>query len=517
MQHLFLFLFLFIGLAVTLMVQQRKVRWLYIGIHLLLAVVYFTMDQASLLFSAWLLVNIGFLVFAYQKYYPKQKEDDQLSSREFWMMAGILVLIIASVQITVSTSIPVINRIFDTRFDALTNLNFRNEYYGLWQVPFAIMVLILMGVTQFLNYRKTGNLKKLGSELKLPLWLALLFTAIFSLVFSLGISEWRYILLLFAAIFAVAANASWMFRLFRVNTLQTGAALAHLGFAMLIIGALVSSVRKTPISENQEKFNLQVLDESFLNNENVLLRKGDTVKMDQYFITYRGKKREGVNIFYNIGYFEAVWDHQLKTWQQGDSLFSLNPWIQQNEQFGQVSEPDTRHYWSHDVFTHIKWADTELNDHGHEDDDFMNRIFHQVELGNTYQHDNLQINFKDIYLVDNPLEKRELGLQSNDMVIRGSFEVQDVNDPKKKELMQPVYLVKDSVQLISRPAYSELLQVELEITELSQKPNSVLLSIREKEYLVMQALLFPGMNLLWGGCLVMILGMGMVMVKRWRR
>ncbi len=103
------------------------------------------------------------------------------------------------------------------------------------------------------------------------------------------------------------------------------------------------------------------------------------------------------------------------------------------------------------------------------------------------------------------------------MVIRGSFEVQDVNDPKKKELMQPVYLVKDSVQLISRPAYSELLQVELEITELSQKPNSVLLSIREKEYLVMQALLFPGMNLLWGGCLVMILGMGMVMVKRWRR
>ena len=34
--------------------------------------------------------------------------------------------------------------------------------------------------------------------------------------------------------------------------------------------------------------------------------------------------------------------------------------------------------------------------------------------------------------------------------------------------------------------------------------------------LVMQAVIFPGMNLLWSGCIVMVLGLGVVLVKRWR-
>jgi cytochrome c-type biogenesis protein CcmF len=372
-----------------------------------------------------------------------------------------------------------------------------------------------MGLTQLLSYHKTFQIKKRLTRLKKPLLLAFLASIIASFLFSFGPSDWQYALLLFAALFAMAANLSWLVSLVKRNTLQAGAAISHLGFALLIVGALLSNARKTPISHNADKFDLQMLDESFLNNENVLLRKGDTVKMNNYYITYRGKKKEGVNIYYDIGYYEAVLDHEDMRWQRGDSLFSLTPSIQQNEKFGNVSEPDTRHYWSHDVFTHVKWADTEIHHADHPDDDFMNRILKEVQLGKKYQHDNLLIAFNDIYLLNSITEKEELGLHENDVVVQADFSLSDVTDAGKKDVLSPIFIVKDSVSIYSQAAYSDLLQVELDIQRLTKQPNTVVLSIREKEYLVMQALIFPGMNLLWTGCIVMIAGMGLVLYRRW--
>ena len=516
MTHLFLFLFISLTIAVVIILKNKKVQWAYITSSLVLIVAYLLDIPNNVLFIAWILTIIGFLIFGYSRYYPKQEEDDHMSSREFWMLAGILVIVVSAIQISISTSIPVINRLFDTQFDAFTNLARRNEYYGLWQVPFAIIVLGLMGFTQVLKYKKTKNVKSTLSQLRKPLVISLLISLVFVVIFSYGFSDWQYILLLFTSVFAVSANGSWLIKTFRKNTLQAGAALAHIGFALLIVGALISSSRKTPISKNTESFNLQLLDESFANNENVLLRKGDTVKMDRYFITYRGKERNGANIYYNIGYYEALWDHKQMTWSRGDSLFSLTPFIQQNEQFGQVSEPDTRHYWSHDVFTHIKWADTELHDHDHPDDDFMNRILKEVKTGNTYQHDNLLIDFRNISLVNNLSEKKQLGLDPDDIVVKTNFDVKDVNNEQNRDILQPLFIVKDSIEVLSQPDYSEDLQVELAIERLSNRPNTIRLSIREKEYLVMQAMIFPGMNLLWAGCIIMVLGTMIVLVKRWR-
>ncbi len=515
MSHLFLFFFLFITLAVSFMIKKKKHRVFFWIFSIVLVAAYFFNATTNILFISWIVILTMFLIFAYQKYYPKQQKDDPISSREFWMMAGILVLVVASIQITISTSIPVINRLFGTNFDAFTNLDLRNEFYGIWQVPFAIIVMILMGFTQVLKYKKTRNVRAQLLQLKWPLIISGIATLILVFIFSYGLATWRYALLLFVTLFALGANLQWFWWLIQKNTLQAGSALAHIGFALLIAGALISSASKTPISQNQNAFDLRILDESFQNNENVLLRKGDTVQMKNYFITYRGKKREGVNVYYNIGYYESLWDHDNMHWRKGDSLFSLQPFIQQNEQFGQVSEPDTRHYWSHDVFTHIKWADTEINDHGHEDDDFMNRVFKEVELGQTYQHDNLRIKFQDIYLINNIEEKQKLGLHPQDIVISAEFLLEDINNEQKQDLLQPLFVVMDSAQVTSFPAYSETLQVELDILELAQQANTLQLSIREKEYLVMQAVLFPGMNLLWLGCIVMVVGLGNVLVKRW--
>ncbi|MGK7393528.1 MAG: cytochrome c biogenesis protein CcsA [Candidatus Cyclobacteriaceae bacterium M3_2C_046] len=513
--HLWLFLMIFSMLAAGLMLRKTRLQWYYVAGNIMIILLFGLGQPFNLLLIGWLIMNGGFLLWAYHHYYPRSDQDDSFSSREFWMMTGIFILLLSAGQVILSTSIPVINRLFDTQFDAFTNLDQRNLYYGQWQVPFAIVFTALMAFTPILKFGQTSTWRIRINRLRIPLLLAGILTLIIFWLLSYQWEDWKYMLLLFTTLLALAANGQWMWRVFSKNKLAAGSALAHFGFALLLAGALISSTGKKPISQDMH-YNLQVLDESFLNNENVLIKKGDTVKMDKYFITYQGKHREGVNIHYNINYFKAEWNHQLRRWQPGDALFNLSPYIQQNEKFGNVSEPDTRHYLGHDIFTHVKWADTELNDHGHPDDDFMNMVVEKVKRGKTFQHENLRIEFKDIYLLNDPDQKAKMGLNQSDIVVKTIFQVQDLNDSSRHDLLQPLFLVKDSLEISSLPDYSEILQVEFDLAELDKEPETVHLLLREKEYLVMQAIMFPGMNLLWTGCIIMVLGCGLVFYQRWQ-
>jgi hypothetical protein len=55
------------------------------------------------------------------------------------------------------------------------------------------------------------------------------------------------------------------------------------------------------------------LGEDYDNRENILLMKGDTLRMAEYFVTYKGKVKEGVNIFYEVEYLTqpspSVFEH----------------------------------------------------------------------------------------------------------------------------------------------------------------------------------------------------------------
>ncbi|MEK6616999.1 MAG: cytochrome c biogenesis protein CcsA, partial [Bacteroidota bacterium] len=71
--------------------------------------------------SGQLLVYLGFftllaiilLIVNFNKL-PKSPQEDSIWSREFWMLIGALILLIAYFQISLTTSIPVINKVFGT-------------------------------------------------------------------------------------------------------------------------------------------------------------------------------------------------------------------------------------------------------------------------------------------------------------------------------------------------------------------------------------------------------------------
>jgi cytochrome c-type biogenesis protein CcmF len=509
--HLLLFLFFFTILGTGSIIKSRKPLLLFLALNLLLFVVALFVGHIGIVIALWLLANVGFLVYAYDKYYLVKTGEDHWSSREFWMAAGIMIIFISAFQITLSTSVPVINRLFGTTFDAFTDLDRRNTFYALWQAPFAIAVIFMTGVAHFLKYKKTGQWKDVFAQVKMPLLVSFLITLIVSFLVP-GVRFWLFLLLLFVSVFAVATNIGWFFRLLRINPIKSGAAVSHIGFGLLIIGALVSGAGKTPISNNIGNMDLQLLDESFLNNENVMIRKGDTLLMSNYFISYKGKFQKGVNIHYEIAYFKPEWNETQQKLVPGDSLFTLYPFIQRNEKFGNVAEPDTRHYFTHDIFTYIKWADTQFEMIDGPDDDYMNEVTQVFSVGEKWRHDNMLITFEDIYILENREEKSKLGLDAGDIAVQAKFHIADVHNEQIWDIVQPVFYIKDSVHIFLKEDYSEKFETIFKIKRLYPEPNTLMLGLQEREYLVMQALFFPGMNILWSGCVIMLIGMVLSLV-----
>jgi cytochrome c-type biogenesis protein CcmF len=122
-----------------------------------------------------LLVFIGlflvpsFLVLAfYWSRLPEKKEEENTSSREFWIFIGMLIIIVSALQITFTTSIPVWNKVFGTKMAPPINAN---THYNSIQIWFAIFTLLLMGLSPILKYLKTEKFSSVDLENKLvELW-----------------------------------------------------------------------------------------------------------------------------------------------------------------------------------------------------------------------------------------------------------------------------------------------------------------------------------------------------------
>ncbi len=339
-------------------------------------------------------------LFRAQKYYP-QTEEDALHSKEFWIFLSALMLTASSFLICFVTSIPVWNKILGTKYDAYTEIGKRHDFYNPWTALFFIFVLVAMAIGQILKYKAT-NLKTIQNKVLGIFLLAAMSVTALCYYFDFTLSEIIYILLLFSAILAVYANVEYIKR--APQTL--GSSLAHIGFAVLIIGVIISMAKQKSISQNKQGIELSTLDKDFKNDKNILLSKKDTLEMGDYFVSYQKKTAslDKINVYYHIVYFSkeaqtykkqdivryqnAMYqakhdiiatqnpDKDSLNWQKmpldstafyafapfrmqkpKDSLFALSPFVQLNPKFGNVAEPSSAHFLDKDIFTYIKYAD----------------------------------------------------------------------------------------------------------------------------------------------------------------
>lgn len=333
-----------------------------------------------------------YLYFKARKSIPAEDKEEGMETREFWMFTGSLVLLFSAVLITFTTSIPVYNKIFDA-IGNLTgwDLSYLHrsapidavEHYNKYQLWIAVFIGFISGFAQYLRYRE-NRLKAYLNRLILHIGISLAFSIILTGILAtwIDLAGWQYGVLLFALSYTICANADYFIRVVKGNPRQVASVLAHVGFGIMLVGSMVSGLNKKYISSNP--FVMRDIfgdfDEERL-RKNVYLIKGAPMFMNGHWVTYEKDTLVGLKRFYQIRYKKV-----------NDSMevvdeFVLKPNILYERDFSKVAavNPDTRHFLSKDIFTHIPSIppqDMELK-FAQEAEDSLRYINYKASVGDT--------------------------------------------------------------------------------------------------------------------------------------
>ena len=457
---------------------------------------------------SFLFITIGLIIYRWKEL-PITKKDEETYSREFWLFIGALILTIACVQIIATTSIPVFNALFGTKVAPPADVI---QHYNKWQVPFAIVIALVSAFSQFLKYKNT-NVKKFYISISVSLVAALFITA-FLVYITKVYSNSMYILLTYAAVFSVLANAKILGEALKGKWKLAGSSVAHIGFAMLLVGALVAAATSKTISINNTGVDYgNEFAKSNNPKENILLYKDEPVKMDRYTVTYKGDSVEGVNTYYRVNY--KVIDGKSGKVKED---FYLYPNAQQNVKMKQIiASPDTRHYLFHDIYTHVSSVPIKEENHenheGHSDDEnYEKPSTHEVNIGDT-------VRYRDGFLIVKAIKQnakiQNIPVSKGDVAIGMQVEV---HSGTKIHMAEPVYLLKEGSKYDFGKTVEEA-GLKLRFTNVYPDKNKLELMVyqkpkAEKTWIVMKAIEFPYINLLWGGTIIMVIGFLLSIFRR---
>ncbi|HEY0896150.1 MAG TPA: cytochrome c biogenesis protein CcsA, partial [Sphingobacteriaceae bacterium] len=383
-----------------------------------------------------ILVFLGIMVYqlvSRWKQLPITKKDEDTYSREFWLFIGALVLTVACVQIIATTSIPVFNAAFGTNIAPPTDVV---EHYNKWQAPFAVVVAVLSAFAQFLKYKRTDS-RKFYVTTGITVAVALLVTC--GVVWVTGVyTNLIFILLTFAAVFSIVANGRILGDSIKGKWKLSGSSVAHIGFGLLLVGALVAAATNKVISINNTGIGFgEEFDKSNKSEENIILYKNKPVKMDEYTVTYLGDSTEGPNTYYRVNYKRL--DEKTGAVKEN---FDLYPNAQQNAKMRQIiASPDTRHYLLKDIYTHVSSVPLKEEAHepheGHsEEEGYEQPIIHEVSLGDTVR---FREGFMLVKGVNRDAKIENIKLAGNDVAVGMELEIHS-ND--QQFTAEPVFLLK---------------------------------------------------------------------------
>lgn len=460
-----------------------------------------------LTFSAGML----FLFFRNYKKIPAIHKEEETSSREFWMFIGSLVFFLTAMFIIAKTSVPVYNKIFNTNIAPPEDVEFS---YNKVMVMVAIMVGLLTAVTQYLKYKNTSG-KYLIKKIAFPTLVAALITASMAFFYpvtyyskGIGFLGALYVAL-FASIYSGVANASYIWSVLKGNVKHAGASVTHIGFALMIAGMIISSGNKEVISSSsangiiipagQDPMTKQTDDP----RENLTLIRQVPTRMANYQVTYlkdsagheKGRK------FYHLQF-----DRKDQASKKTTESFRLEPDVYLMKDNNMSSNPDTKSYMSRDIFTYISYA---LSDKSVEDTSKFNMT--EMNVGDTAFYSN------GVFVL-NKVEKNPVNdkyrFGPNDAALMADITLISKDSMRYRAL--PLIQVDDyGIQQTDDTVYAQNLFVKFEGISEDQK---VKIGIRETnqmiDFVTVKAYVFPYINLVWIGLILMSVGLLLSVIKR---
>jgi len=442
-----------------------------------------------LLFNAlFLLMPLALLLYR-KKDFPK-KEGDEVLSREFWMLIGSIVIILSAFQVTLTTSIPVINKVFGTGIaPPVDNVNF----YNTWQLPFGLLVVLLIGMSQYLSYgrNETGPfLKKMAFTAGISLLLTII------IAFGVGISKTAHIFLMLFVIFAIVVSIDFIVHYIKKTT-NIGSSITHAGFALFILGVLLAFSNSQIISRNTSGLNLGKEKE---NAENLVLIKGIAQPMGNYMVTYSSNEVKGRETFYKVDFTAKDGGDPSRV------LFSVYPSVNHNKRMGNVYNPATRHSFTKDIYTYISFSEQS------EESDTSGYKRSSVEPMKLYD----TILFNRSYIILDSIRAVYKNEDPNNALFQARFRILSM----KEGILHTVltYRLEDGM-LEQEEGDVKPLGLKLRFEGFSPDTQTIQIGVYEKkqDFIVIKAVIFPYMNVLWFGAIIMFSGLTFSIMRRNRK
>ncbi|WCT10766.1 cytochrome c biogenesis protein CcsA [Mucilaginibacter jinjuensis] len=452
-----------------------------------------------------------YLIIARWKELPITKKDEETYSREFWMFVGAIFLGLSCFHLTLVTSIPVWNWIFGTKLAPPTE---PVKHYNVIQASFAVVVTLLTGVSQFLKYKTTDT-----TRFFITTFVYLLFSALLGglVIYVTGIYKLHFIfsLVMIGAIFTVLSNAKVLSDVFKGKVKLAGSAVAHIGFGLILVGALIAAGTSSVVSQNNSGIGYgDEFAKTSNPKENIMLYKNQPIQMGGYTVTYFGDSVSAPNHYFKVDYKKI--DASGKVTEE----FVLKPNSQANNKMGLVSSPDTKHYLFHDLYTHVTMApikgDLDGEDGGHsETDDDKNYdapVSHTIAVGDT-------IRFREGFMVLKSLNKEthveNIPLKGTDVAVGAAFEITSHEKTYKAE---PIFMIKDGNAFDFAKKVDDA-GLKLRFSKIIPEQNKVEVQVfqqpeSKKPYIVMKAINFPYINFFWSGTIIMVIGFLMSIFRR---
>jgi cytochrome c-type biogenesis protein CcmF len=378
-----------------------------------------------------------------------------------------------------------------------------NAHYNSIQIWFAIFTLLLMGLSPILKYIKTDfkALKK-----------SLLISVVASILVSMGLMYFSeipyfqkykigtkdsfitvqflssYFILYCSAIWSLGMSTWFIYKNNLIKNYKTwGGMIAHIGFVLLVLGALLSQYQKKAISFNMSgvDFGKEFNDEE--QSSNTLLIKNKKELMPPYEVTYKRSIPTKKGAIYHVFFQNS------KTPSDTFSLYPEAMFIKEGENTRLNAEPSIAHYFGKDIFTHVSSVpDTEAAN--------QKEKKKSAKPGDTLFSTKNAMYFEKVVASPGP---------NGEIQVTASLHI--LEHGKRKESLMPVYTLDTKTGGFNNPASSSKDgELKVKIEQINPDKEEFTFAIEEKnpisDWIIMKALVFPQINILWLGCVLLVLG-----------
>jgi cytochrome c-type biogenesis protein CcmF len=429
---------------------------------------------------------------------PTIHKEENTNAREFWMFIGSLVLFLSSIFIIAKTSVPVFNKITGSNFAP----------------PEDIELGLLTAITQYLKFKDT-EFKYLVSKIGIPTIIAAVLMAILVFIFPLTYykSGYGYLAAIYVATFttlyAVVANAMYIWSVQKGKLLKAGSPIAHAGFMLMIFGMLLSSANKKIISSSSTNgITLPTSGKDPMTKQEddprenlTLLRKVPTTLGD-YSVTFLNDSlgTEKGRTFYSLA-FENT--------KKPTEKFGLQPNVYLMKGNSMTSNPDTKSFLLKDVFTYVSYA---VNKNAVDNTDTAQFRLETKKIGDT-------IYYSNGFIILENVGKNTDATKLADGTTQNFKIIADLKVTSKTNMhytaSPSIVMIDSTIAKVDDTLYAQNMFVRF--AGIADK-DKFIIGIKESDRLIesvtIKAYVFPMINLVWLGLVIMAMGITISMLHR---